>query len=75
MHNSRINHLFGNLFFDGVKLCRAAASLVASLSRSGFLAGFAKYAGIGGIGGICALYCYNHKQPAGGVLQKKNSSL
>ena len=58
-------------YFTNKKLCGAAASLGASLSRSGFLAGFARYAGICEIGGICAIYCYNHKQPSGGVLQKR----
>ena len=31
LHNSQINHLFRNLFFDKVKLCRTATSLKTSL--------------------------------------------
>ena len=45
LHNSQINHLFRNLFFDKVKLCRTLTSLKTSLQRMSFLAKFAKYAG------------------------------
>ena len=46
LHNSQINHLFRNLFFDKVKLCRTATSLKTSLQRRCFLVKFAKYVGI-----------------------------
>ena len=45
LHNSQINHLCRNVFFDRIKLCRTATSSKTRPQRRGFLVKFTKYVG------------------------------